>query len=102
MTKTCTTCACGDNKHVHIPARGPFEALEALGAKRTCVPATFDSMQIAVPKSWSIQPTSVSPFHQHLVDGDGKALACLFSKPGSGGAGSFQIATKDNCAELAK
>lgn len=98
----CATCACGNLKHVHIPPRGPIEQLEALGAKRTCQPADFHSMQIAVPRDWSIQPTSVSEMHDHLVDGSGNVLACLFKKPGSGGSGSFQIASKDNCAELAK
>lgn len=99
---SCNSCNCGSNtKHVSIPARGPFEALEVLGARKTCV-GDFASMQIAVPTDWSIQATSVSPFHHHLVDGDGKALACLFTKPGSGGSGSFQISTEENCAELAK
>lgn len=99
--KSCTACACAGNKRITIPARGPFEALEVLGARRTCI-ADFGSMQIAVPKDWSIQPTSVSDFHQHLTDGEGNPIACLLTKPGSGGTGSFQICTKDNCAELAK
>lgn len=98
--KSCNACTCGNNKHISIPSRGPFEALEALGARRTCV-AAFGTMQIAVPQDWTIQPTSVSPFHHHLLDGEGHPLACLLTKPGSGGTGSFQISTEDNCAELA-
>lgn len=94
-----TGCTCGNTKVLRIPARGPVEALEALGASRQ--DSNFDSIGLSVPASWSIQPTSVSHFHQHLVDGDGNTLACLFSKPGSGGTGSFQLSSKDNCAELA-
>ncbi len=99
--KTCGSCACGDLKHLHVPPRGPFEALEALGARRTCV-RDHHTVQLAVPTDWSIIDTSVSPFHKHLVDGEGKAIACLLHKPGSAGVGSFQISSSDNCAELAR
>lgn len=92
-------CNCNNKKLLRIPARGPIEALEALGA--SSVERNIDTVGLQVPDGWSIQPTSVSQFHQHLVDADGSPLACLFIKPGSGGTGSFQLSSKDNCAELA-
>lgn len=93
-------CDCGNKNVLRIPARGPVEALEALGASR--VDSNFETIGLTVPAGWTIQPTSVSHFHHHLVDGDGTPLACLFTKPGSGGTGSFQLSSRDNCAELAK
>jgi len=97
----CATCACGDLKHVHIPPRGPIDELVARGARRTCMPADFHSIQVAVPRDWAILPTGVSDLHDHLCDGEGNVIACILRKTGSGGAGSFQISSKENCAELA-
>lgn len=96
---SCANCACGTNpNHLHIPPRGPWDALNALGVRRTCQ-STDSSVQVAAPDGWSIQPSSVSPFHHHLVDDSGNAVACLLTKPGSGGTGSFQMTSHDNCAD---
>ncbi|MBX9686067.1 MAG: hypothetical protein K2X27_05165, partial [Candidatus Obscuribacterales bacterium] len=96
----CKTCSCGSTpNHLHIPPRGPFEKLAEMGVQRTCV-SDSQSVQMAAPEGWSIEPTEVSPFHHHLVDAEGKLVACLLTKPGSGGAGSFQLTSKDNCAAV--
>lgn len=96
----CKSCACGNNpNHQFVPPRGPWDELKALGVRRTCV-STPHAVQVACPENWSVQPTEVSPFHAHLCDETGKPVACLFTKPGSGGAGTFQMTSQENCAAV--
>lgn len=96
---SCKSCACNaQSNFLFVPARGPWDELRALGVRRTCRSDGL-SVKVDCPPDWTIQPSQVSPFHSHLCDASGKAVACLFSKPGSGGAGSFQMTQPDNCAE---
>lgn len=97
---SCNNCACGSKpNHLFIPPRGPWAELKAAGVRRTCV-GDQNSVQVACPDGWSIKPTDVSPFHHHLVDESGKAVACLLSKPASAGVGSFQMTCQNNCAAV--
>lgn len=100
---TCNSCACGSNpNYAYIPARGPWAALKAVGVTATCQSETSDEIgtiiKAVVPPGWSVVATELSPFHRHLVDAEGKPVACLLSKPASGGAGSFQMTEPGNCA----
>lgn len=96
---TCTsdnaTCTC-QTKLLYLPARGPEERLGEVGVQRSSESPTL----VRVPNDWDIVPSSVSPYHRHLVDGNGKAVCCILDK--SLGGGSFQITCTGNCADAQK
>ena len=92
----CKSCACGNKpNHLRLPPRGPWDQLASQGVRRTCESDDL-SVQVTAPVGWTVAPSAVSVFHQHLLDADGNPIACLLTGPGK--AGSFQLTGKDNCA----
>lgn len=105
--KTCDTTTCGATscsgacacskgiRTLYLPARGPNERLGEFGIVRSA-----EANMVEVPNNWDIVPSSVSPYHRHLVDGNGKPVCCILDK--SLGGGSYQFTCSDNCADAAK
>lgn len=81
---------------VWLPKRGSLDALLLRGLQPTGR-SNDVANEVAVPAGWSIRPSEVSPYHQHLCDHEGVRVTCIFLKTGA--SGTFQMRTESNCAD---